>query len=656
MNLNSKKSVLLLATFLVVALTAVYWNHFDNGFHFDDSHAIVNNAFIKDIGNLPLIFQDARTTSSLPLNQAYRPLITSLNTIDHWIAGSLNPHVFHWHIYLEFLVLLVLLYLFLMKIFEAADGKKHYLLAVLGTGFFAFHTATAETINYIIARSDGFSTLMVLASALLYINGNGWKKQIALLPFIIGCLAKPTTLMLAPILFLYDLILVEPSFFIRSEKAKVVSKAASALKGSWSFFVVGAGMYFFTRSMFSDTWKPSDVDMFEYLNTQPYIIWVYIKTFFVPNNLTADTDLTLIKDLFSSKVLFGLLVIAVALFIAFKTSMNRRTLPIAFGIFWFFIALIPSSSVVPLAEVMNHHRTFFPYMGSVMAVVWTGYLLFQRVAPKPTSTSTAIVSVLLVGIFGAHAYGTYQRNEVWDNDVSLWKDVTIKSPNNGRGLMNFGLTEMRAGKMESAIQYFEKALNTNYGKHPYLFINLGIAKNSLGLRTKDQKLILEAENYLKQAVQMGPGYPDCHYHYANWLHNNQRHEEAIKHLTRAVELSPGHDRAQALLSSLTRSSEEILKNAEEQAVRLNTPEGYLELSLKYYNHGRYDHCIKACNRALALRPGYAEAYNNICSAYNKLKLFEKAIEACEKAIDHKPDYQLAKGNLNWAKQQLTNGQ
>jgi hypothetical protein len=200
MKMNSKYFASSIAAFLIVALTAVYWNHFDNGFHFDDSHTIVNNGYIKDIGNIPLIFQDAKTTSSLPTNQAYRPMITSLNTIDFWITGSLNPNVFHWHIYLEFLLLLGLLFLFMLKLFEKADGKKHYLLAVLGTGFFAFHTATAETINYIIARSDGFSTLMVLISAIVYVNGTGWRKQLALIPFIIGCLAKPTTLMLAPIL------------------------------------------------------------------------------------------------------------------------------------------------------------------------------------------------------------------------------------------------------------------------------------------------------------------------------------------------------------------------------------------------------------------------------------------------------------------------
>lgn len=657
MNLNSKSFAVSLAVFLMVGLTAVYWNHFDNGFHFDDSHTIVNNSFIKDIDNLPKFFQDSETTSSLPTNQAYRPVITSLNAIDYRIAGSLNPKVFHWHIYLEFLLLLGLLYLLLLRIFEKADGQKHYLLAVIGASFFGFHTATAETINYIIARSDGFSTLMVLSAVLIYISNKGWSKEIALIPLIIGCLAKPTTLMLAPILFLYDFLLEQPSFFVKDEKAKVIPKIAASLKGTLPFFLFGAAMYFFTRSMFSETWKPSDVNTLEYLNTQPYIFWIYIKTFIYPVGLTADSDLTLITDLLSGKVVLGLTVILITLFIAFKAALNRKTLPIAFGIFWFYVALIPSSSIVPLAEVMNHHRTFFPYIGLVIASVWAGYLAFDSITKgKPSVISKGAITLILCCFLGAHAYGTFQRNEVWDNDASLWKDVTIKSPNNGRGLMNYGLTEMRMGRVESAISYFERALKTSYGGHPYLYVNLGIAKNSLGIRTKNKTMVAEGEKYLKQAVQMGPGYPDCHYHYANWLQSNGRQDDAIKHLNQALELSPGHQQARGLLDALTITLAQELKLLEQETVRQNTPEAYLNLSLNYYNAEQYENCIKASYQSLELKPNYAEAYNNICSAYNKLGLYEEALKACNQALILNPDYALAKGNLNWSIQQLKNGQ
>lgn len=649
---NSKKFASALALFLIVALTAVYWNHFDNGFHFDDAHTIVNNSYIQDIGNIPLIFQDAKTTSSLPLNQAYRPMVTSLNTIDYWLGGGLNSKAFHWHIFIEFLVLLFLFYLLVLKVFEMASGNKHHILAVLAAGFFAFHTATAETINYIIARSDGFSTLMVLLSAVIYVNTKGWKKELGLLPFIIGCLAKPTTLMLAPILFLYDALLEKPSILVKSENPSFFKKVLDSFKHSVPYFVIGAAMYFFTRSMFSDTWKPSDVKMLDYLNTQPYIYWVYIKTFFVPTDLTADTDLELIKEYLSPKVLWGILVISVSIGLAFLASRKRKTTPIAFGILWFFVALFPSSSVVPLAEVMNHHRTFFPYLGLVIALVWSIHLLVEKAADgKLTSKWKVGIGAAVSLIFTAHAYGTYQRNEVWDNDKSLWYDVTVKSPNNGRGLMNYGLTEMREGNMEVAISYFERALSTNYGRHPYLFVNLAIAKNALAVRANNAVLKKEAEDFFKLALRNGPGYPDCHYHYAKWLSQNNQIDKANYHLNTALELSPAHQQAAKLKSLLTSSVAHQLENAKVKAEQEETPENYLELSLKYYNAGQYQLCISTCEKALALRPNYAEAYNNICSAHNKLKQFEKAEAACRKALEFKPGYPLAQGNLNWAIQQ-----
>src|SRR6266550_6507658 len=41
-----------------------------------------------------------------------------------------------------------------------------------------------------------------------------------------------------------------------------------------------------------------------------------------------------------------------------------------------------------------------------------------------------------------NGYATFQRNKVWNTEETLWRDVTIKSPRNPRGLMNYGNTLM----------------------------------------------------------------------------------------------------------------------------------------------------------------------------------------------------------------------
>lgn len=84
-----------------------------------------------------------------------------------------------------------------------------------------------------------------------------------------------------------------------------------------------------------------------------------------------------------------------------------------------------------------------------------------------------------------------------------------------------------------------------------------------------------------------------------------------------------------------------------------TAENYLNLSLEYYQKGQYEECIKACKKAILLKPDYADAYSNICASYNQLKEWDKAIEACNIALKINPQHKLANGNLNWAKNEKT---
>ena len=67
---------------LALILVVTYANHFQNSFHFDDAHTIVNNAAIRSLENIPRFFTDARTFSSLPSNQSYRPSVSTLLDIE----------------------------------------------------------------------------------------------------------------------------------------------------------------------------------------------------------------------------------------------------------------------------------------------------------------------------------------------------------------------------------------------------------------------------------------------------------------------------------------------------------------------------------------------------------------------------------------------
>src|SRR4051812_16922771 len=80
---------------LLGGVGGVYANHFDNDFHFDDSHAVQSNPHITTLTNAGKFFVDGSMFSALPLNQSYRPLLTLSLAFDYWWGGGLKPVAFH---------------------------------------------------------------------------------------------------------------------------------------------------------------------------------------------------------------------------------------------------------------------------------------------------------------------------------------------------------------------------------------------------------------------------------------------------------------------------------------------------------------------------------------------------------------------------------
>jgi len=195
---------------------------------------------------------------------------------------------------------------------------------------------------------------------------------------------------------------------------------------------------------------------------------------------------------------------------------------------------------VPLAEPMNDHRMFFPFVGLSLAVAWAaGLAVKRRAAALRAPLAAAAVAVIL-----AMACGTWQRNIVWRTEESLWLDATIKSPNNGRGLMNYGVIQMNKGNLPLAGEYFERALRYT-PDYSYLHVNIGVLDALLGRR-------VEADRQFREALRDDPGNPISYTYYARWLKSVGRTEEARLYTIRAVALSPADADARALLNDLER--------------------------------------------------------------------------------------------------------
>lgn len=633
---------------VAAAFILLFWsysNHFHNPFHFDDDHTIVSNTYIRDIKNIPLFFKDARTTSSLPANQVYRPGVTTLNAVDYWIGGKAEPDPFYYHvsIFTSFVLLGIALFFFFLKIIESSSsGKWNRYLALFSSAFFCLHTANAETINYIISRSDSFSTLMVVLAFVVYIYLPQWRsKFIYLLPVLVGLFVKEPAMMFGPLLLLYAILFEQEVPLCDILKVKHRKQLLKAVITAAPAILLSVLYFYFSRVMTPPDWTPGGGKWYYYLLTQPFVIVHYMNNFLLPFNLSADTDWELVRNVFDDRVITGSLIVIGLIAGAVLLSGNRSTRSVTFGLLWFFIALLPTSSVFPLAEVLNDHRPFFPYIGLVIAFVGGVSLLIDCYVGDVDKRAKRIVLCIAILFLLGHAYGVHQRNKVWSTGESLWYDVTVKSPKNARGLMNYGNSQMAKANYAIAQDYFERAIKL-WPDYSYLYLNMGILKAAMGNQ-------LEAEQNFSKAYSLNSTNPGYYYYYANWLKGQGKISEAKEIVRRGLAISPGHGSIKKLYDELIKLESLMTETSsaiEQKAKAEPSPENYLELSLIYYKQKQYEKCIEASRQALKLKPVFAEAYNNICSAYNLIGDYDSAIVAGKEALRIKPDFELAKNNLN----------
>jgi tetratricopeptide (TPR) repeat protein len=678
-NRPLRKPLFLVAA-LVLLLTTIftYSNHFENPFEFDDAHTIVNNTGIRKLSNIPHFFTDSIKSSTLPANQAWRPGLVTLNAIDYAIqhrmdsvakadttsfaasltntlspnyftklkkgtAPLINPAWFHLSIFISYLVLGVLVFFFLLHIIRKcfpAIGFSHW-AALLGTGLFMLHTANAETINYIISRDDSFSTLMVVLAFVLYFYSSVCRKYfLYILPVIAGYFVKEPTVMFAPLLFVYIWLFGE----IDGKKKRITWQLIST-------FVLAGILYLLSRKMTGEHHTYGGGDAFLYILTQAFVVVHYFISFFLPFNLSADTDWQLVSGITDERVIVGFFIIGMLLFVAWKCSLKNETKAITFGLLWFFITLLPTS-IFPLSEVLNDHRPFFGHIGLTLAVAGGLVYLLTKIQDSEKSVLAKRGAVLFACVvLCLHVGGTRHRNYVWSSGERLWKDVTEKSPNNGRGWMNYGLELMQRPytteanlqhNLDSAILCYQRALNI-YPNYSYAHINMAGALSRKG-NDKD------AEPHYTQAIANDPYNPEGYYFYGLFLVKMQRTNEAINILQQGAKVSPTHEGIAFTLGSLQNIKSPVAA-AQDLVKQDPSADNYVTLSLAFYNNGQFLESAMAAKAATNIQPNYANAWNNICAAYNKIGEWDSAIVAGTRAVELNPANELSKNNYAYAQQQ-----
>jgi tetratricopeptide (TPR) repeat protein len=205
----------------------------------------------------------------------------------------------------------------------------------------------------------------------------------------------------------------------------------------------------------------------------------------------------------SLKGLFGAALVCIVVGIGMRLagSRDRNCRLVAFGIFWYLIALIPVSNLVPTSTKMADRYLFIPSIGAILSL-----LAMAALFPKLRRRQLALYCILILVIILYTAW-SYKRTEVWcgkttewngrpQPDLSLWTAAVENNPEDTFALSSLGLAYLRLSPPETdeALVYLNRALQTGESGQSRI--------------AGDQRLILTpiyenlGDGYLTQASQI----------------------------------------------------------------------------------------------------------------------------------------------------------
>ena len=481
---DTSASSLPLWPFAAVGLAAVaaYVNAPGHPFVLDDMNAIVDNTTIHDLasGVAGGPFQSAT---------AGRPLL-NVSFALNYAAGALNPWGYHavniaLHVACALLVFALLRRLFRLPLASSwVDGADTGLAATVAL-LWAVHPLNSEVIDYATQRSEGLHALCVLLTCYggirsLDVRGAlKWQALAVLAAF--GGVASKESAVVAPVL----LLVLESAFTMRSPLRVLRERALfyGLLFSSW----LALGALIVGGPRWRSAGFASGVSPWTYLLDQAPMIVRYVRLVFAPTGLVLDYGLPTART-FTSALPYGLVIVA----LIGATVAALRLLPLV-GVFgaWFFIALAPTSSVLPIATEVGAERRMYLPLVAVLAVLVLGAWRVLRtrmpaVAASPTpKVAVALLCTVLAGL-------TLARNREYNDPLGLWASVVERWPN-GRAHYNYGIVLKAAGRRAEAIAQYELAVKTTPD-----------AEYALGFEQQADGKYLEALNHYQAFVAAKP--------------------------------------------------------------------------------------------------------------------------------------------------------
>ena len=449
----------------------------------DDPIMIKENPYITNlsISNIKNIF----TSIYLKL---YHPIVTLTFAIEYSIC-KLDPYLYH--------IDNILLHLFntLFIFFIIKNLSKNFFVSYVVAILFAIYPTSVETVSWVSARKDTLYSFFFLLSILSYLKINKTNHTkiffiLSLFSFLLSCMSKPTAVTLPLVLMLIDFYKNKLNFKFNSIKKYI------------PFFVLSfIFIYLAIYSHYSPEEKAITTVFVRYINflDAHFHILFYMYNFIFPINLSClypqfynHYDIIPLYILYSPTILYIFIYISI-----FTLKFNKK---IFFGLFWFLITVLPSSGVMPIGiSPVADRYTYIPYIGLFYVVANLLYFIYIR--KKYLSIFT--ITVIVIFLFNM----TYQRNNLWANNINLMTQAINYSPNKaGYAYLNRGIIYKAENKLQLAEADLTKSYSINKN-NTYIVFHLANLKQLQKKFIEAKKLYSHipkgSNDYIDTVVNLG---------------------------------------------------------------------------------------------------------------------------------------------------------
>lgn len=622
---KNKKIFLAISVCSIIILGfVIYSNIYDNTMHFDDI-TYMEPFGMKEFGYLREFFDV----------NPFRFITFATFSINYNIAGfDLWGYYFFniiVHIINGLLVFFLINLTFRTPALKDTDLYKHrHWLALFGALIFIAHPIQTQAVTYIYQRLTSLSAMFYMLTLTFYLTARLTERKrifkfiiyaLSGLSFLFAIFTKENSFTLPVVIILFELCL----FRVKGRRIskKIFIPIGFLVIAAIAFLtLVGPNKIFIELTNFSG----ERITSWTYLLAQFKVIPFYFYLFLLPINQNLDHDFPIINSFWDFDVFLGLL-INISVIVIGILFFKKRPL-IAFGIFWIYITLAVESSIIPILDVMNEHRMYLPMFGFILILI---SIINQLIVRRNQVLGYSFLGLLIV----VYSIMTYLRNEVWQNEITLWEDVVKKSPNKARPHNNLALAYLAEANFEKAVQYFSNSIRI-MPEYSIAYHNRAFANMQIG---RFEDAVNDFTNYIKIEKKVAP---DVYLNRGNAYFNAQKYKESITDYTKYLEKVPNdfngyYNRSQAYF--MLKDFENAKKDLKE-AVSLNRNDtrGYSALGDIELAQENFEEAIKYYTRVVELIPEDPLGYNNRGSVYFYLKQYEKALRDYKQATSLDPNF------------------